>query len=252
MSHKSSVVAIVPAMNEAKAIKHVVSGLLALKRGDESWVDQVIVCDNASTDETALCAKNAGATVVHEPIPGYGQACLSGMAHIDECDIVLFVDGDHSIFSEQATTLIEAIECGHDMVIGSRTLGHIQKGALTLPQRFGNWLATRLIDVFWSYRFTDLGPFRAINREALDGLNMQDRRFGWTVEMQIKALQQKLSICEVPVDSRLRIGKSKISGTIKGVIGAGVGIIGTIIRLRITQYRSKKSNNTCEAKTSEV
>lgn len=252
MSHKPRVVAIVPAMNEAQAIKHVVSGLLALKRGGDRWIEQVIVCDNASTDETALCAKNAGATVVHESIPGYGQACLTGMASIDECDIVLFVDGDHSIFSEQATTLIEAIESGHDMVIGSRTLGHIQKGALTLPQRFGNWLATRLIDVFWSYRFTDLGPFRAINREALDGLNMQDRRFGWTVEMQIKALQQNLSICEVPVDSRLRIGKSKISGTIKGVIGAGVGIIGTIIRLRITQYRSKKSNNTCEAKTSEV
>lgn len=251
MFPKNRVVTIVPAMNEAKAIKLVVSGLLDLKRSSgEPWINEVIVCDNASTDATADCAREAGAKVVYEPISGYGQACLAGISKLGECDTVLFVDGDHSIFSDQVIPLIEAIENGHDMVIGSRTLGRIQKGALTPPQRFGNWLATRLINLLWSYRYSDLGPTRAIRRTALNKLNMQDKRFGWTVEMQIKALQQSLSICEVPVDSRLRIGTSKISGTIKGVVGAGMGILGTIIHLRAAQYRIFKTNNRRKVKTS--
>jgi glycosyltransferase involved in cell wall biosynthesis len=235
------VIAIIPAMNEAGAIAKVVSELLALGENSEHrWVDQVIVCDNASTDGTAALAAAAGAKVVYESTLGYGQACQTALSRLPHCDIVLFVDGDDSCFVSQAEPLLFALTQGVDLAIGSRALGTILNGALTFPQRFGNRLATTMIRFFWRYPVTDLGPFRAIRRKALEQIAMQDTRFGWTVEMQIKAIQHGLVMREFPVDSKARIGKSKISGTVKGVIGAGLGIIGTILKLRFSETKEHK------------
>ena len=243
MRYKQKITAIVPAMNEEQAIGKVVSGLYQLKNAEgKNWIDQVIVSNNASSDNTEKQAIEAGAKVVNEARPGYGQACLSAIDALELCDIVLFIDGDHSVVIEQTTALLEAVTSGYDLAIGSRTLGKIETGALTITQRFGNWLATKLIGWLWSFRYTDLGPCRAIRRDALERLAMQDKNFGWTVEMQIKALQFGLAICERPIDSRVRIGTSKISGTIKGVIGAGKGIIGTILLMRFAEFHKLKKS----------
>lgn len=244
MFNRQRVVAIIPAMNEEKAIGQIVRELLELGDTDnQKWIDQVIVCDNASTDNTKCEAESAGAVVVYEAVAGYGKACLTAISKIEHCDIVLFVDGDRSVYTHQAQALLEAVSSDFDMAIGSRTKGNIEVAALTPPQRFGNWLAIRLINLLWGYRYSDLGPFRAIRYDALLNLDMQDERFGWTVEMQIKALQNKLTICERPVDSRARLGKSKISGTVKGVIGAGIGIIGTIFLLRFSASKIQRHQN---------
>jgi len=221
---------IIPAFNEEKSIHQVVGDI------PNDQVREIIVCNNASTDDTAYKAKQAGATVVNEPQPGYGNACLKGINHIkakrEAPDIVVFLDGDYSDYPEQIVDLINPIvEKDVDLVIGSRSKGDLQKGSMTPQQLFGNWLATNLIKMIYNYEFTDLGPFRAIKWQKLLDLDMQDRDYGWTVEMQVKAAKQKMICMEVPVDYRKRIGVSKVSGTIKGTILAGHKILWTIFKL---------------------
>ena len=194
-------------------------------------VDQIIVCDNGSTDDTASIASSCGAIVVNEPIQGYGAACLAALAAPIEKDVIVFVDGDHSVVPQELPALLDPMFEGADLVIGSRTLGQREKGALSVPQEIGNKLASTLLRLLWGGNVTDLGPFRAITQQALTSINMSDKKFGWTVEMQIRALQLSLNTVEVPVSTRQRIGKSKISGTVLGVIGAAHGILGTIGKL---------------------
>ena len=239
------VTAIIPALNEELAIDIVVRNLLALTRHDTAVIDNVIVCDNGSTDNTAQVAKNAGAEVVRQNTPGYGIACLTAMAHLPPTDIVLFVDGDDSCFADQAIPLLDGIIDGDDLAIGSRTLGHIEKGALTSPQLFGNWLSSHLITLFWGQKITDLGPFRAMRSEALSAIAMQDKSFGWTVEMQVKAIICGMQVSEYRVDSKVRIGESKISGTLSGSVKAGIGILSMIGKLFFTQKRIIKQHKKC-------
>lgn len=220
----ASISVIIPAFNEEHAIGKVLDEI-------PGTVSQVIVVDNGSTDETATVAQSRGAVVVNEPIRGYGQACLSGIAALSKPDIVVFLDGDYSDFPDEMPTLYEPIAAGvADLVVGSRVLGQREKGALLPQARFGNWLSTRLIRWLFGVSFTDLGPFRAIDYGALRRLEMEDRDFGWTVEMQVKAARLKLRCVEVPVRYRKRIGTSKISGTFSGSLRAGHKILWTIFR----------------------
>ncbi len=215
---------VIPALNEEAAIGRVLAEIPA-------WVDLVVVADNGSRDRTAAVARKAGAIVVEEPEPGYGAACLAGLEHIADADVVVFLDGDYSDYPEDMTALVGPIIAGrYDMVLGSRILGEREAGALTPQQHFGNWLATSLIRLIWGARYTDLGPFRAISRTALDRLKMADRNYGWTVEMQVKAAELGFRSLEVPVRYRRRIGVSKVSGTISGSIKAGVKILSVIGR----------------------
>jgi len=215
---------VIPALNEQAAIGKVVGEIPAL-------VSQIIVVDNGSTDNTAAVAVQAGAQVVSVPRAGYGRACLAGIAACDPCDIIVFLDGDASDYPEDMAALLHPVlHNGADLVIGSRRHEHTEKGALTLPQRFGNTLACWLMARLWRGKFTDLGPFRAVRAEALARLNMSAPTFGWTVEMQVRALKQGLKCAEIPVRYKKRIGKSKISGTVSGVILAGTYILGTIAR----------------------
>ena len=213
---------IIPAHNEAGAIALVLAEIPA------GLVQEVIVVDNNSTDDTGKIARASGATVLCEPRPGYGYACLAGMAYAfgkaqsEQPDIVVFVDGDHSDFPEQMPELLAPLLRGEaDMVIGSRALGEREKGSLLPQQRFGNWLASRLLRLRYGGNVTDLGPFRAILAPALLAIQMEDKTYGWTVEMQVKAARQGLRTVEVPVRYRKRIGTSKVSGTVRGTIGAG-------------------------------
>ncbi|MGB1297142.1 MAG: glycosyltransferase family 2 protein [Psychrobium sp.] len=235
-----SVVAIIPALNEELAIKKVVSQLLALQANEQQVIDEVIVCDNGSTDGTAQVAAEAGAVVVRQDIPGYGIACLTAMERLPNCDIVLFVDGDDSCFAQQALPMLEGIVNGDDLAIGSRNLGHIEKGALTSTQMFGNWLSSHLITLFWGQKITDLGPFRAMRRDSLMAIDMQDKTFGWTVEMQVKAIICGMQVSEYSVDSKVRIGESKISGTLSGSVKAGIGILSMIAKLYLKKRRIVK------------
>lgn len=223
------VVVIIPAFNEENGIAHV---LLEIPK---ELVAEIIVVNNNSTDSTERVAQAAGATVLREPIPGYGRACLKGIDYLKtkntKPDIVVFLDADHSDYPEEMSELVNPIvEQRADLVIGSRTLGNKEKGSMTPQQIFGNWLATRLLKLFYGVTFTDLGPFRAIGYQKLLQLNMQDTTYGWTVEMQVKAAKQKLTCVEVPVRYRKRIGFSKISGTVKGTILAGYKIITTLLK----------------------
>ncbi|NRA60725.1 MAG: glycosyltransferase family 2 protein [Psychrobium sp.] len=241
-NHRVSV--IIPALNEEGAIGKVVTHLATLEHDGLAVIDNIIVCDNGSTDNTCAVAQQAGATVVVQKIAGYGIACLTGIAQLPKCDIVLFVDGDDSCFIEQALLLLDGIVSGDDLAIGSRTMGKIESGALTKPQMAGNRLASFLIGLFWRVKVTDLGPFRAIRFGALQQLAMRDKAFGWTVEMQVKAIINQLQISEYAVDSKVRIGQSKISGTIIGSIKAGVGILTMIAKLRLFY----PSTSRCEQK----
>ncbi|MEM7458040.1 MAG: glycosyltransferase family 2 protein [Pseudomonadota bacterium] len=217
-------VIIIPALNEEDAISGVVASVI-------HRVDRVIVVDNGSTDATAMRAAQAGAELVYVAEPGYGRACLAGVAAASDCDLLIFMDGDGADDPEDLPSLIAPIQQGNaDFVVGSRTLGRTEIGALTLAQRWGNALATGLMSLFWNGPFTDLGPFRAIRRASYQRLAMQAPTFGWTVEMQVRALKQNFRCTEVPVAYRRRIGVSKISGTIKGVMLAGAYILGTIFR----------------------
>ncbi len=226
---KEKIVVIIPAYNEEKSIALVVASLPA------AIVDEIIVVDNNSADNTAIAAEQAGATVLYQPLPGYGNACLKGMDYVSKMPhppaIIVFVDGDYSDYPEQLPLLVQPIiDKGYDMVIGSRALGIKEKGSMTLPQIFGNKLASTLLKWLYNAAYTDLGPFRAIKYSSLLQLKMADKNYGWTVEMQLKAAKQKMKCCEVPVNYRNRIGVSKISGTVKGSLSAGYKIIATIFK----------------------
>lgn len=219
------VTTIIPALNEEASIGKVIRELPSL-------ISEIIVCDNGSTDRTAEMARKAGAKVVREDAQGYGAACLRAISEVaPDTDILLFVDADYSDYPEEATMLIEPIMHGEaDMVIGSRmaTLG--QHHALPPVAAFGNWLTSRLIRLLWGAKFTDIGPFRAIRFSAYQKLNMRDRNFGWTTEMQVKAVKRGLRTLEIPVSYRRRIGQSKISGTVIGSVKAGVKFMWIIFR----------------------
>jgi glycosyltransferase involved in cell wall biosynthesis len=215
------VAVVIPALNEERSLPLV---LAALPR-----VDDVIVVDNGSSDGTARAA--GGARVVSEPRRGYGSACLAGIAALRDPDIVVFVDADFSDHPDELPSLVAPIEEGRaDLVIGSRTLGNREEGALLPQARYGNKLACLLVRFIYRHRYTDLGPFRAIRFDALKSIGMRDRTFGWTVEMQIRALRHGLRVMEVPVSYRKRVGVSKITGTMSGTIRAGYKILFTIFR----------------------
>lgn len=221
------VIVIIPALNEEKALPLVVRDVLQNK------VDEVIVVDNGSTDKTFSVAKECGATVLKEDRRGYGYACLKGIEYAKEKkpDIVVFLDGDYSDYPEEIPSLIKPIiEEDYDVVSGSRMMGSREKGSMTPQSFYGNKLGTFLIKHLFGFSFTDFGPFRAIKFDKLLDLNMQDKTYGWTVEMQIKAVRKKYKIKEVPVNYRVRIGKSKVSGTLKGTIMASYKILLTILR----------------------
>lgn len=231
MIKEPKIVVIIPAYNEETSIAKVVTDI------PTGLVDEVIVVNNNSNDNTDINAKNAGATVLHEDRPGYGYACLKGIEYAKKLqplpDIVVFIDADYSDHPEEMPLLLyPLLNDGMDMVIGSRALGKKEKGSMTVQQIFGNWLATRLLKIFYDVRYTDLGPFRAIRYDKLMEINMQDTTYGWTVEMQLKAAKLKMNIVEVPVNYRKRIGFSKISGTLKGSVLAGYKIINTIFKYR--------------------
>ncbi len=213
---------VIPAFNEALSIDRVLADI------PRAWVRDIIVVNNNSSDSTSEVARRSGATVLDEPRQGYGFACLKGLDHLRQNppDVVVFLDADYSDYPEQLPLLVAPILSGEfDLVIGSRATGQREPGSMTPQQLFGNALATWLIRWLHGFRYTDLGPFRAISWKALETLQMQDQTYGWTVEMQLKALKKSLRITEVPVNYRCRIGHSKVSGTVKGTVLAGYKIL---------------------------
>ena len=231
MSSTLDAYVIIPAFNEENSVGKVVSAipknLIKPKR--------IIVVDNNSSDQTAKSAKDEGATVLREDRQGYGYACLKGLEYVKskkrKPDFIIFLDADYSDYPEEIPLVIGSILADEaDMVIGSRALGKKEKGSMTPQQIFGNWLATKLIKIFYGVKYTDLGPFRAIKYDKLVEMAMTDKTYGWTVEMQLKAAKMNLRITEVPVNYRNRIGVSKVSGTVKGTIMAGYKIITWIFK----------------------
>ena len=218
---------IIPAYNEAAAIAKVIAEL-------PPQVNEVVVVDNNSTDSTASVAKTAGATVLSEKRKGYGYACLKGLDYFRKNtppEIVVFLDGDYSDYPEELTHLIAPISSNTvDFVVGARVKEKREQGALTPQQIFGNWLACFLMKILFNARFTDLGPFRAIRWDTLEKLQMSDKTYGWTIEMQLKILRHKIPYEEIAVSYKKRIGVSKVSGTVKGTIFAGAKIIGWIFK----------------------
>lgn len=229
-----NIAVIIPAFNEESSISKVISAL------PHEFIMKVVVGNNASTDNTKQVAEMAGAKVVDEARKGYGWACLKAMEHIStwavKPDIIVFIDGDFSDYPEELPNVVNPIlKSDIDLVIGSRALGKKVKGSMTVPQVFGNWLATRLMWFFYGVRYTDLGPFRAIKYQKLLDLNMSDKTYGWTIEMQLKAANQRMTYTEVPVNYKKRIGVSKVSGTIKGAVMAGFKIIGAVFKYKIVK-----------------
>lgn len=225
---KSNIKVIIPALNEENAISKVIKEI-------PEFVDEIIVIDNGSNDNTSVVAKEFGATVLHEIKKGYGYACLKGLNYIrnlkDRTDVIVFLDGDYSDYPNQMSKLISPIIYDNfDFVLGSRKQILSEKGAMNSHQIFGNWLATTLMSLLFKSKFTDLGPFRAIKYDVLKKLNMCDKTYGWTVEMQLKILKHKYKYLEVPVKYRNRIGVSKVSGTLKGSIFAGIKILTWIFK----------------------
>ncbi|MGA9325973.1 MAG: glycosyltransferase family 2 protein [Salegentibacter sp.] len=219
---------IIPAYNEEDSIAKVIAEI-------PDFVDEIIVVSNNSTDATEANAQAAGATVLVESRKGYGYACLKGMDYISKQpqkpEIIVFLDGDFSDYpSEMKEIIAPIVQKNIDLVIGARVKKWREKGSMTFPQIFGNWLATSLMKLFFGANFSDLGPFRAIKYDKLLALNMEDKTYGWTVEMQLKAIKKGYSYTEVPVHYKNRIGVSKVSGTIKGAIFAGVKILGWIFK----------------------
>jgi len=227
MYRDAYIVVVMPALNEEPAIAGVLDAL-------PHWLDAVVVVDNGSTDRTADIAAAHGATVVSEPRRGYGSACLAGLAAVARGrtpDVVVFMDADRSDDPADLEALLGPVVAGEaDLVIGSRVTGAAESGSLTWPQRFGNAVAVTLLRLLWRVRFTDLGPFRAVRYAALQPLRMDDRGYGWTVQMQARAVSLGLRVREVPVAYRRRVGRSKISGTARGVVAAGTTILVTIAR----------------------
>ena len=223
---------IIPAQNEEISLPKVLADL------PRHRIHEIIVVDNASADHTADAARRGGCRVIREDKKGYGRACLAGLKALNpQTDIVVFIDGDHSDHGDQMERLTAPIiNEGYDFVLGSRILGHREPRAMTPQAYYGNQLACLLMRIFWGASYTDLGPFRAITFQALKRLEMSDQDFGWTIEMQIKAVRHRLKIKEVPADYRQRIGKSKISGTFKGTILAGVKILRTIFKYKIQTF----------------
>ena len=220
-----TIAVIIPAHNEEEAIARVIQDI------PSDLVGEIIVVDNNSSDGTAAAAENAGATVLFESDKGYGAACLKGIEYCKTklFDILVFLDGDYSDYPEEMRSLVKPIvEDHYDLVLGSRVLGQREKGALPLQSRIGSVIAETLIKFFWGVEYTDLGPFRAVKFDKLLQLEMRDKWFGWTVEMQIKAAERKFRILEVPVRYRKRIGKSKVTGTLRGTIMASAIILSTI------------------------
>jgi len=231
MSATTDIVVIIPAYNEENSVGRVIDDI------PKSLVREIIVVNNNSNDNTAVVAKRAGATVLDERKQGYGFACLKGIDYLKKLekkpDVVVFLDADYSDHPEEMTKIVAPIlENKVDLVIGSRALGNKEKGSMTPQQVFGNWLATTLIKWLYGVVYTDLGPFRAIQYDRLIDLNMCDETYGWTVEMQVKAAKQGLRSMELPVSYRVRVGQSKISGTIKGTVLAGYKIITTIFKYK--------------------
>jgi glycosyltransferase involved in cell wall biosynthesis len=215
---------VIPALDEEQAIGLVLSEIPPV-------VSEVVVVDNGSRDRTAQVARAAGARVVFEPRRGYGQACLAGIAAVPEADVVVFLDADHSDHPAQLAGVLAPILSGEaDLVIGSRSLGRRARGSHPIHAVLGTRVCVGLMNLLIGTHATDLGPFRAITAEALRALDMRDRSFGWTVEMQVKAARRALRVREVPVDYRPRIGRSKVSGTVSGSVRAGARILGTIAR----------------------
>ena len=218
---------IIPAYNEEKSIAKVINDI------PKESVNEVIVVNNNSTDNTVAEAQKAGATVLNESFQGYGAACLTGIEYCNKknYDIIGFVDGDYSDYPEEIKPMLELIINDHyDFVLGSRVMGERETGALPFQSRVGSIIAGFLINLFWKFKFTDLGPFRVIKADKLNKLNMLDKWYGWTVEMQIKAARDNYKIKEIPVRYRKRIGKSKVTGTIKGTVMASIIILSTIFK----------------------
>ncbi len=249
-STKAKAAVIIPALNEEKSLP------LVLQELPQEDVQEVIVVDNGSEDGTAGVAREAGVTLVEERRRGYGSACLAGIRALKGRmpEIVVFLDADYSDSPVELPRLLEPIQKGQaDFVLGSRTLGGAEPGALLPQARWGNALATFLIRLLYSHRFTDMGPFRAIRSEALERLGMVDRNYGWNMEMQVKAIEAKLRILEVPVSYKKRVGVSKITGTLRGTIGAGYKILWTLFKLRFLggSARSRKPANSAEGQAGQ-
>lgn len=244
------IVVVIPALNEERSLPKVLADI------PRPLVEEVFVANNGSTDRTAEVARAGGATVVDEPRAGYGRACLAALAAAANHppDIVVFVDADYSDRPAEMTLLLEPIvEDQADLVIGSRVLGEREPGALAPHARWGNWLATLLLRMLYGVHFTDLGPFRAIRYSTLQSLDMKDQNYGWTAEMQAKAARAGVRSMEVPVSYHRRVGKSKITGTVKGTVMAGWKIITTILRIRLqpppTYARITANDNSESAET---
>lgn len=236
MRQGKRIAVVIPALNEARAIARVIGDI-------PDWVDDIVVADNGSDDGTPCIARRVGAHVVHESERGYGAACLAGIAACPRADVFVFLDGDYSDHPDELGHVVDPVaneDC--EFVIGSRVAGNAEHGALTLQQRFGNWLACKLMNGIWRTCYTDLGPFRAVDAKALKRMGMRDRTYGWTVEMQIKAALLGLSVQEVPVSYRPRIGQSKISGTLKGTVMAGTKILGLIGRYAFAWALNRQTN----------
>jgi glycosyltransferase involved in cell wall biosynthesis len=226
MLDDKKIAVIIPALNEESTLP------LVLKDISRELVDEIVVIDNGSSDRTAEIARNAGATVLHETKKGYGYPCLKGIEHIktSRADVLVFVDGNYSDHPHEIMSLVEPIvRDDYDLVLGSRTLGQAEEGSLRVPVRFGNWLATVLISLFYNYKYSDVGPFRAIKFDRLLDLEMHDN-LGWTIEMQVKAVRRKYRITEVPVSYRTGTGKSKLTGNIRGIAVVGYRIIRAILK----------------------
>lgn len=229
MNYHPTIAVIIPAFNEEQSIGKVINAI------STHLVQRIIVVNNGSTDNTVKVAESAGAIVLTENRKGYGWACLAGIDFLrnNPPEIVVFLDGDFSDFPEEIPVVIQPIlKEEMDMVIGSRVLGKREKGSLMPQQIAGNWLATRLIKLFYGASFTDLGPFRAVKFDKLLALEMSDKTYGWTIEMQLKAAKKKYRFCEVPVNYKKRIGVSKVSGTLKGTLLAGIKIIFAVFKYR--------------------
>ena len=231
---KPKIVVVIPAYNEEGSIGKVVNDI------PKEWVSDVIVCSNNSNDKTVEVAKRAGAIVLEENQKGYGWACMKGINFANQMnvkpDIIVFLDGDYSDYPQELPLVVQPIiERNMDLVIGSRALGEQESGSMTFPQRFGNWLSTRMMRFFYGVKYSDLGPFRAMKFDRLLKLNMSEMTFGWTIEMQIKAAKHNMNSCEVPVNYKVRIGDSKVSGTVKGAVMAGIKIIWSIFKYKFVK-----------------